>query len=235
MSFTVQPPPRRPRPGVVSGSRTLLYVAAALVLAYAGLTVFTGLELRGVTAPQGTPEEQQAAETISTVTVVIEAAIQVLLAGGFAVLAVLTGQGKQPARVVTWVLGGMTVLCCGCGLIGNAFMDQLLTQMGGGENLVEEINAALPGWVGPVTVVLSLSIVLALGAAVILLALPAANDFFRAEQEVWVAPTYPTDSGMGGYPGSSSYPGFPSYPGSPGYPPEAPPGGQTPGGQPPVP
>ena len=78
--------------------------------------------------------------------------------------------------------------------------------------------------------VLTVVMLLALVAVVILLALPASNEFFRKEQEVWVPPTAPD---LATFPPPLSVPqqSFPSAPES--LPPAATPAPEPPVAQPP--
>lgn len=84
----------------------------------------------------------------------------------------------------------------------------------------------LPSWYTPVSTTISVLAMIALLVALILLALPPSNEFFRKSQTAWEPPvpgsTYP------GYP--PTYPGYP--PAGPGYPPAGPSG---PHSQPPTP
>ena len=66
---------------------------------------------------------------------------------------------------------------------------------------------------------------IALLAALILLALPKANEFFRKPTAAWEPPTpgaslpgLPAGSGQPGYPQAPGQPGYPQSSGEPGYP-----------------
>ena len=85
----------------------------------------------------------------TTIAIILTGVVYVLIAVGFVVLGVLVGKGKQPARVVTWVIAGLGVLCLGCGVVGSAISDSL-SGMGGdaeSQELIDRITAATPGWV----------------------------------------------------------------------------------------
>jgi hypothetical protein len=82
-----------------------------------------------------------------------------------------------------------------------------------GAELADRLSAEV-GWLQPFTTATSLISLLALLAAMILLALPPSNEYFRKPQASWEPPV----------PGGA-YPGYP--PASPGYPPASP--GDSPG------
>src|SRR5262245_34861253 len=115
MSFAVsQSPPAKPHPGVVKVASILLYVTAVLLV---GQVVLSFLSLpdvsQAVTDFEAThPELRGAGNQAGTI---IGSVVQILLAAGFVTLGILVGKGKQPARIVTWVLSGLGVLCVGCG------------------------------------------------------------------------------------------------------------------------
>jgi hypothetical protein len=87
----------------------------------------------------------------------------------------------------------------------------------------DAINGALPSWYEPLSTVLTVISLLAILGAVILLALPASNAFFRKVQPAWDPnQQFPYPGGQPGYPQSgypqSPYPGQPYQPGQPGQP-----------------
>jgi hypothetical protein len=96
---------------------------------------------------------------------------------------------------------------------------------GGGANMPDpqelqrRLGEELPSWYTPLVTTAAILTVLALLGAIILLALPPSNEFFRRPQPTWEPPV----------------PGYPAYPPAPGTAPQPPapgtPGGPT-GGQP---
>lgn len=228
MTVTVGTTPAAPRvrPGpVTAATRLLVLVAIAqvaglvLALSYAGTIrdVYTK-------AYKGTDAEG-AIKLVTTLGTVISVVLGLLFAAAFVVLAILNGKGKNPARITTWVVGGVALCCIGFGLAtsaaGNSF-----TMRGGSTNsnlpdpaeVRRQLNAALPSWYNGLSVTVSLIGLLALLAALILLALPPSNEFFRKPQPQWQAPPgYPPPGyPQPGYPPPAGY----SQPGSPvaGYP-----------------
>jgi hypothetical protein len=167
----------------IVGFATLSTVADATKKAYAG--VANGDQMAG------------AAQLIAIVGFVV----QLLLGAGFVVLALLDLRGVNPARIVTWVLGGLGVLCFGCGLLGSGLQGQMTSgmQSKNGVDLAEasrKIHEALPSWLQPLQLTTGLLNLLMVIAVIILLALPASNAYFRR--------------GRGG-PGTPD-PGFPTQP-----------------------
>ena len=223
--------PQKVRPASVTISSYLLYLVAALQVV--GLVL--AISMLGPTMEvyeegfAGTPMAEQAG-LFATVGLVVGVGFGVLLAVGLVVLAVLNNRGKNAARIVTWVVGGLFLCCLGGGLTISATGNALDFGSGGAngpdqaeiERLLED---RLPSWYMPADLTLDVLAFLALLAALILLALPASNEFFRRPQTVWEPPvpgsTYPA------YPGSG-YPGYP--PAGPGYPPAGPSGPPPPPG-----
>ena len=138
--------------------------------------------------------------------------VLLLLAVVLGVLALFNNQGRNGARITTWIVGGIMVCCVGGGLLSNAAGG---FNTGGGttangpspEEIQRRLEEALPSWVTPVSLLLGVLSLIALIAALVLLALPKANPFFRKPTAGWEPPT----------PGAS-YPGGPQAPGSAGLP-----------------
>jgi hypothetical protein len=240
MSYTVANPGGRARPATVTTASALLYAAAAIQIIAIVLSLLALGPIQDVINEQfaDTPE----ADTVATgmrVGIIFGIAINALFAIGTIVCAVLDSRGKNPARIVTWVLGGIAVLCYACGLASNAVSNSL-ANMGGSDpqsaEIQRRIEEAVPSWQNAANLVTSILLILCFAGAMVLLGLPASNAFFRKEQEVWVPPTYPG----GGYPSTPGQPDPygqpPSQPGPPpGQPPQypPPPGQYPPPGNPP--
>ncbi len=100
------------------------------------------------------------------------------------------------------------------------------------EEIQRRLEEALPSWLTPVSILLGVLSLIALITALILLALPKANQFFRKPTAAWEPPTpgasypgYPQAPGQPGYPQASGEPGYPSS-GEPSYPPPGEPAGR---------
>ena len=195
--------------------------------------------------------EADGAEAVVTAVLVGGGVINLLLGIGFATLAFFDGRGKNAARIVTWVVGGLSLCCLAAGLSSNAFVGAMDSRSSGAPNQDEvqrRMDEALPSWYTPTTTTLVVLVLAAILATIILLALPAANEFFRkpAAAGGWEPGQaypggYPGQAPYSGqpYPGQSQYPGQPPYPGQQ-YPDQPYPGqsqypGQPGPGQPPYP
>jgi hypothetical protein len=193
----VSPPAgARARPAVVTYACYLLYLLAVLQIlsavvqfAVAGIysdvmkKAFAGTDAAGVVS------------TTTTIGVVVGGVVALLFAVGYVVLAIFDGRGKQPARIVTWVLLGLS-LCCG----GSALVSSTAGGLGFGGNtgstpgapsqaeLQQMLKDGLPGWYQPTSLVLGVLAVLVAIGVIVLLALPAAHPFFRKQQPAWEPP-----------------------------------------------
>jgi hypothetical protein len=199
--YLVPPAPgANPRPGTVTVSSLLIYVSAVALLISAAVSVYTFAAM-----PSGYLEDayrdagldRTLAESTAVITqasIYVVAVLYALLAVFFVVLGLLVNKGKQWARITTWVLGGIGLCCIGFGL--------MFQSVGGGFNtgtangidqdlLNERMLAAQPSWATTVGTGLSVVLLLSMLAAIILLALPPSNAFFRKPAPVWTPPAYP--------------------------------------------
>jgi hypothetical protein len=202
VSYTVPPAagPARPRPASVTAASYLLYLVAALQLiaAVIALSILGPTQDAYRTAYQDFPELRGAADAIGTVGIAIGVTVAVLFAVGFVVLGILDGKGKNPARIVTWVVAGLGVCCSGIGVAGQAG-SSALAGMGGGGNtngpdpaeVQRIVDEALPSWYNPASITINALMLLALIAVIVLLALPAANAYFRKPEPTWEQPPPP--------------------------------------------
>ncbi|MET8151903.1 hypothetical protein ACIBSW_37140 [Actinoplanes sp. NPDC049668] len=221
---------------MVTVSSYLLYLSAAASIIAAVVSLTTVGTVRDVYAELYDGTANAGMETFIVGATVGAVVINVLFAGALAILAIYNNRGKQPARISTWVVGGIFLCCNGFGLLGTALsgatgLDTGSTDGPSAKEVEARLSSELPGWVEPVSTLLTVLVVLALLAAVILLALPAANEYFRKPQVAWDPlnqyPPYPAQQPP--YPGQPAqqppYPGQPAYPPYPGTtpPPPAPP------------
>ncbi|MFG3603510.1 hypothetical protein [Micromonospora chersina] len=233
--------PPRARPGVVTVSSWLLILVAVIQVLSLIVTLSTLGTIRNVLkdAYAGTSAEQ--AGDFAYVASLGGAVLSLLLAVGLVVLAMLNNRGKNASRITTWVLGGVLLCCTGGGLLSG--VSGGLTGGGStngdlpsGEEIQRRLQDALPSWYGPVSLLLGLVSLLALLAALILLALPKANEFFRKPKPTWEPPVpgaaYPGYPTTPGYPATPGQPADPAYPPAPGQPP-APGSGERREGEPP--
>jgi hypothetical protein len=126
----------------------------------------------------------------------VGAAIAVLVAVAYLVLAMFVGKGKQWARITTWVVVGLFGICCGLAGVaalgaGNSFGNMGAPSGIDQEKITEETAALLPDWIAPTTTVLSIITLVISIAIVVLLLLPPSNPYFRKQEPTWTPPAYP--------------------------------------------
>ena len=219
-------PAPRSRPAIVTAASYLLYFVAVVEVISAivafSLTGRVADAVDGVYA--GT--EAEGTEGVFPAAFAVGGVINLLIGLGLGVLAFFNGRGKNPSRIITWVVGGISLCCLGLNLSSNALVGAMDTGNTAGApteaEMQQRLEDALPGWYNAVTVTLAVLALLAILTTVILLALPAANEFFRKRPATAWDPAmpFPPYSGQPGY-GQPPYPGQP-YPGQPGYGPSYP-------------
>jgi hypothetical protein len=221
-------PAPRVRPGIVSAAAYLLYVVAGLEIINAILTFATlGPVTDAISDVYADTTLSDSADTIITAFYAGGAVVNLLLGALFAVLGAFDSRGKNWARIVTWVFGGIALCCVGAGLGSSSISGSLETSAdtAGGptpEEVQRRLDEALPSWYTPVGTTVTVIVLIALLAVIILLALPKSNEFFRKQPaaDQWGQPaqgyppypTYPPPATPYGQPGQSA-PGLPPDPG----------------------
>jgi len=196
MASAAQPAGARVRPTTVTVASYLLYAMAALEL----IAVILGF----VTLPKLQRAYQDAfqnvqggstAATIATVVGVVVGVLGLLFALAFAILGVFVGRGRNGARITAWIIVGLSVCCFGSGLFGSSFGNSFRSSGNGAPDATEiqrKITAAVPGWYPGVSLTLSVLNLLMAIAVIVLLLLPASNDFFRkTPAQTWEPPVPP--------------------------------------------
>ncbi|MEU7586520.1 hypothetical protein AB0A95_09495 [Micromonospora sp. NPDC049230] len=235
-----QSTPARQRPSVVSISSYLLYLFVVLqvITLIVSLTTFGKTRDAFRAAYEGSSTDGDQVADVFVAIGLGAGILLLLLAIALAVLAMFNNQGRNGARITTWIVGGIMVCCVGGGLLSNAGGG---FNTGGGtgdgpspEEIQRRLEEALPSWVTPVSLLLNVLSLIVLVTALVLLALPKANPFFRKAATAWEPPapgaSYPGNPqvpGQPGYPQSSGEPGYPSS-GEPSYPPPTDRPGDTP-------
>lgn len=209
MSFTPVAQSGKPRPNVVTYAVWVMWAVVGLHVLQVLLSFVPTPELDRKLDEfyQAHPELGQG----ETAAALLNIGVEVAIIAAFAALAIFVGRGSQPARIVTWVLSGIFVLCLGCGLAFSfASMNEAsptatpapTATSGGSSNteLVRELSRIYqeytPGWYTPLANTLTVVNTLAMVAVIILLALPAANEYFRREAPAWVPPTARGGTGL---------------------------------------
>ena len=244
MGYPSNPPAaaKQPPPTTVKISTYLLWLTAALSLISAVVTLSVVGRMTEAYRDLYAGTAAEGSEAVIVGASVLGVVISVLFAAGLAVLAIFNNRGRNGARITTWVIGGISVCCTGLGLAGTALTNSMnFGDTTGGPSQAEvqrRLDEVLPSWFDSVTVALSVLSLLALLGAMILLALPASNDFFRKPAAGWDPsqpypypggqPPYPGQAQQPPYPGPAQQPPYPPYPGQqsglPTYPPPSYPG-----------
>lgn len=191
-------PAAQARPGTVTTSGYLL-VAIGL-LSFVGvataLASYPTIHSAFVDVYKGTAAEGSA-DAVALLTSGLTIATSVLFGIGALILAPLVLKGKQPARIITWVVAGLLICCQGGGLASSGLSGASFGQSGTTNGIdMQELQRRLvddlPNWVRPTELAVG-GIMVILGiVVVILLALPASHPFFRKQQAQWAPPAYPT-------------------------------------------
>lgn len=221
----------RARPSVVTLSSWLLILVAVIQVLNLIVTLAVIGKIRDVLKDAYAGTSAESAGDLAYAFTIGSSVLTLLLAIGLVVLALLNNRGRNVSRIITWVVGGILLCCTGGGLLNGVSGGM----MGGGGNtsgdlpstqeIQRRLEDALPSWYTPVSLLLGIVALLALLAALILLALPKANEFFRKPKAAWEPPVP-----GGAYPAYPSTPGQSADPGYPATPGEQPPAG--PSGQP---
>jgi hypothetical protein len=218
MSYAVPTPPTKTRPGVVQAAVWLMWAVVALSLLSVVLSFIPLSELEQALDEFYAEHPELQNDAATAIGEIGGLSLTVIIAAAFAVLAIFVAKGSQPARITTWVVGGIVTLCQACGLISSLAAPALLNSVptGGDPNAELALEQArivaenTPTWYTVLGNGVLLLTVLATLIAIILLATPKANDYFRKEEEIWIPPT---GSG-GGYPPVPP-PAFPPNPSAP--------------------
>ncbi|MFC8847110.1 MULTISPECIES: hypothetical protein [unclassified Micromonospora] len=221
--------PSRTRPGIVTLSSYLLMLFALLQLLGLLTTIAVAGKLRKgfEDAFEGTASGAEGLGTFVVGFAIGSAVLMLVLALVLVVLGIFNNRGSNGSRITTWVLGGILLCCVGGSLINGAAGSVGGPSAGGDAPSAEEIErsltGALPSWYTPVSLLFGVVGLLAVLGALILLALPKANEFFRKPKQGWEPPVpgaaYPAYPQHPGYPQPSGYPAAPGYqPGHPTYP-----------------
>ena len=231
----------RPRPAVVTAAAALMLLVIVLSVVAAILSLLVAGDIRDavITELENQGVDQVVVDSMSgvfAIVTVVSLGFAALIAATLAILSIFVLRGANPARITTWVVSGLFLLCGICQL---AFQSTGQYTANGGDVEVdaEAINRAAelatPAWYTPLQIsIIGLELV-SFVAVIVLLALPAANAFFTKPVPQW----YPPAEYGGQYPPLGPMPpGGPMPPSGPMPPPPAMPG-QSPYGppQPPVP
>ncbi|ADD46037.1 hypothetical protein [Stackebrandtia nassauensis] len=105
-----------------------------------------------------------------------------LFALAVAIMGIFNLKGKNGARITTWVLAGLGLLCGVCGSISGAANSLGGNSSTANDELTKAMERALgdvPAWYNISNLAVTVLDVILYLAIIILLAIPASNDFFR--------------------------------------------------------
>ncbi|GAA2701747.1 hypothetical protein ACFY2R_00505 [Micromonospora olivasterospora] len=206
MSYPDQVPARRPAVVGLAAAVLLLMAVGALAYAIVGLVALGGTVDRLRATARGTaagPEEVDGVVTLLRSVVVASAVLTVLVGALLVGLALGLLARRNGARVGAWVVCGLGLLAGCCGLAALVGQRAAPLRLGGGEPATAELlgllGDAYPSWWVPVNAALSVGQALGYVVVAALLALPAANAWFRRPRPAPVpvgfppaGPPYPT-------------------------------------------
>lgn len=181
--FPAQAGGERTRPTTVTTAGVLLYVVAALVL--------VRVILDGSAMGQQVDAAREAYQGIAHNDVLVNT-MQVALIGSmvfnvlvgvtFAIFAYHNIRGRNGVRIATWVVGGLGLLCFGCGAAGPSVMANVTMNSQQTPELTAaaaHVRDSVPSWYTSAVVGVDVLLFLCLALVIILLAVPASNQYFR--------------------------------------------------------
>lgn len=190
---------RPPRPTVVTIAAVILAVLALVNLVHAIVSLLaisnTVNRFRVRAVAEGLPPTDiDQFVTSIRVLFVVSALITFAFAVVLAALAWGVLQGSRPARIVTWIVCGLGVLCGCCGVCsaGSLGFGNMSTRPTATDDMTRASHALIdsfPGWLTSLSGGSAVLQVLGYIATAVLLALPAAHVFFRKPEPSWQPPS----------------------------------------------
>jgi len=197
--------PNRPRPATVTTAAAIMIFmgAAGLVNAVVGLAAIGGVVDRFREAAQATGASESDIDGLAGVawgTVIAGAVLAVLFAALLIALGLGNLQGRNGARIATWVVSGLGLFCGCCGLLAVVSQSALswnISTDNRTEDLTQALTDAYPGWWIGLNGVVSAGQALGYLVVALLLALPASHPHFRRQADAaavppTTTPTFPT-------------------------------------------
>jgi hypothetical protein len=243
--YPQQPSPQGPktRPATVTAVVWTQFITAALlvVTAIGMFAVMSSVEDLVVEELLSDPSLQDQGVTaddvgpLITLLFAVVAGVYVLFAIFYLVVGLLNNKGIRAGRILSWILSGIGLLCCGIGGVIGQVSNSMTASVNGTEyqdEMTQAVEDATPGWVTVLDWITLLMFIIGSLAIIILLAMPASNEYFRKEEPP-MGP-YMGQPPYGQQPGQPPY-GGPQQPGQPPYGGPQQPGQQPPGSEPPAP
>ena len=194
-SWSVPPPAPagRTRPTTVTAAAGLMVTVAVVYLASIAIAIVVLTKIMSATSQsiqQAGGDASTAATTIK-ITLGVTLGLELIVTVGLMLLAVGNLRGRNGARITTFVVTGLFLLCSVCGSAGNASMAASLS--GTGSSQTQLTQQFYPSWYIPTTIALNVVLSLLYIGIIILLAVPASNRFFKKQ------PPAPAPMGYPGY------------------------------------
>jgi len=196
-------PPTGPagRPWAVTGAAAVMILMAVVGLAYAiaALLNMDGIVARFQTAAAQTDARRPDIDAMALFlrgSLIVTTLVNVVAALALTALALLILRGSNAARVATWVVSALGLIC-GCGgvlvvIVERAVQLRLPDDGAASANLLRALADAYPSWWVWVSGVLAGGQSVGYLVVALLLALPAANAFFRRRApDQWRPPVPP--------------------------------------------
>lgn len=177
-SATVPAPEAEPRRPVAVVAAAGLMLAVAVTYLVASVLALVTLN-KVIGAARYDDFDDGTRHTITTIkaTMVVTVVVYVAIAVTLLVLAARNLRGRKGARLGTWVIAGLFLVCALCGSIGNGSATAGMISQD--STLISEVY---PSWYIPVTITLDVVLVLLYAGIIVLLALPGSNRYFRFEK-----------------------------------------------------
>ncbi|GFJ90442.1 hypothetical protein [Phytohabitans rumicis] len=200
MSDVSIPQQSRPRPATVTAAAALMIFmgVAGLVSAVVTLAGISGVVDRFREAAGRTGASQNDIDGLAGFawgTAIATAVLAVLLAVVLIVLALGNLRGRNGARIATWVVSALGLLCGCCGLLAVISQSALSWNINADDQVAEDLTQALtdayPGWWIGLNGGLSAAQALGYLVVALLLVLPASHPYFRATPPAPVVPQPP--------------------------------------------
>lgn len=196
MDKSPQAPQRKARPGTVTFAVAVQWLLVLALLATTVVSYMYGADAQeafeaevraqGI-APEDLPEGYGNFDSSLNLVFTLVAAVVVAL------LALLNARGNRPARIVTWIVQPLVLVCGGFVFVGQLFMAQSfqMTLDNSGDAQLEGLDAdpmveaalgAFPAWTAAIDWSVLTLATLGSVLVIILLAVPSSNEFFRKEE-----------------------------------------------------
>jgi|SRR5215207_845886 len=157
-----QPAERPPRPWTVTTAAALMLLVVVLNLIGSAISIANQDTIND--AIEREVENSGGSSANNAVTQALSIGFSLVLSIVFVVLALLLLRGSNGGRIASWVVGGIWLLCGFCGLASSFFLLAL---------------DGIPGWLTAYSIASSAVSVLLFITIIVLLLLPASNDYFK--------------------------------------------------------